>query len=271
MHAVIPDRHTPAVVRPAPTVSGAAAIRVAVAGLVLAALVCGAAYVGRPALVVVVVLAGATLASGWTSLLDLPSPRGTTTVVAASGALAALAVGLTATEPLLEWLAPALAAAVVGEFVHQLGRRDGRPRMVESVCGSVTGGAVLASLAAVVALPRTPVAAAGVVAWAVPVALALAVMALPVPGRIALLGGVVVAALAGALLGGLLGDAAGSGLNPLGGAVAGAAAAAVALLLHRLLAGLPRAGRTPGWLALAIAPLASSGLVGYVVLRLLAH
>jgi hypothetical protein len=283
MHAVTPDRPVHAAVRPAPSVTGAAATRVAAAGLVLAAAVSAAAYVGQPSLVVVVVLAGAALATGWTSLLELPSPRGTTTVVAGSGALSAVAVGLTGNEPLLEWLAPALAAAVVAEFVHQLGRRDGRPRMVESVCGSVAGIVVLASLAAVVALPRSPVSEAGVLTWAVPVALALVVMALPVPGRIALLGGVLVAALAGALLGGLLAapaplpgaaPAPGVGsaalLNPLAGAVAGAAAAAVAVLLHRLLAGQPRAGRTPGWLALAIAPLASSGMVGYVTLRLLA-
>jgi hypothetical protein len=279
MHAVTPDRPVPAAVRPVPMVTGSAATRVALAGLVLAAVISAAAYVGQPALVVVVVLAGAALAAGWTSLLELPSPRGTTTVVACSGALSAVAVGLTGTEPLLEWLAPALAAAVVAEFVHQLGRRDGRPRMVESVCGSVAGVAVLASLAAVVALPRSPVSAAGVVTWAVPVALALAVLALPVPWRIALPGGVLVAALVGALLGNLLdapvlGAAArGAGsaavLNPLSGAAAGAAAGAVALLLQRLLAGLPRAGQTPGWLALTIAPLASSGMVGYLVLRLL--
>jgi hypothetical protein len=285
MHAVTADRPARAGVRPAPMVRGRAAARVAAAALALATALSAAAYLGRPALAVVVALAGAALATGWTSLLQLPSPRGTTTVVASSGALAAAAVGLTGNEPLLEWLAPALAAAVVGEFLHQLGRSDGRPRMVESVCGSVAGVVVVGSLASVVALPQSPVTAAGVLAWAVPVALALAVLALPVPVRIAVPGGVLVAAVSGALLGGLLepptplldsarGLANGPGssalLGPMAGAVAGAAAAAVAVMLYRLLAVLPRAGRTPGWLALAIAPLASSGMVGYVTLRLLA-
>jgi hypothetical protein len=94
---------------------------------------------------------------------------------------------------------------------------------------------------------------------------------------------VLVAALSGALLGGLTGAPSFSGIGgladglepaaligPLAGAVTGAVAAAVAVMLHRLMAVLPRAGRTPGWLALAIAPLASSGMVGYVLLRLLA-
>jgi hypothetical protein len=284
MHAVIPDRPARVAVPSLPAVAGGAAARVAGAALGLAVVLSAAAYAGQPALVVAAVVCSAALAAGWTSLLNLPSPRGTTTVVAASGALSAVAVGVTSAEPLLEWLAPALAAAVVGEFVHQLGRRDGRPRMVESVCGSVAGAVLLGSLAAVVALPRSPVSAAGVLIWAVPVALGVAVQALRLPGRLAVPIGVLVAALTGALLGALLlgsastlgltgvPDAGPGGFVPdgsLAGAVTGAAGAAVAVLLHRLLAVLPRAGRTPGWLALAIAPLSASGMVGYVVLRLL--
>jgi hypothetical protein len=40
-------------------------------------------------------------------------------------------------------------------------------------------------------------------------------------------------------------------------------------MLHRLLSVLPPAGSAPAWLALALAPLASTGMVGYVALRLL--
>jgi hypothetical protein len=259
MHAVIPDRHVTPSVRSAPAVPGTVAVRVAATGLALAAVLGAAAYAGTAALVVAVVLVCAVLAVGWTTLLDLPSPRGTTTVVSASGALAAVAVGLTRDEPRLEWLAPALAAAVVAEFVHQLGRRDGRPRMVESVCGSVAGVVVLGSFAAVVALPGSPLTADGVLVWALPVALGVALQALALPGRVAVPLGVLAAALSGGLLGGLLSA-------PTAGA---GAAAAVAVMLHRLLTVLPRAGVTPGWLALAAAPLASSGLVAYVALRLL--
>lgn len=264
MQGVSPDPSTRAAARPVPTVPWVKSARVATAGLVLGAVLAAAAYAGRPVLVVAVVVCCGLFAAGWASLVDLPSPRGTTTVVALGGALAAVAVGLTADEPLLEWLAPALAAAVVGEFVHQLGRWDGRPRMVESVTGSVAGVVVLGSLAAVVALPRSPVGAVGVLVWAVPVALAVAIQALPLPGRIAL----PLAVLVAALLGGLLGEAL-NGPAPLAGAATAATASAVAVMLHRLLLVLPRAGSTPGWLALATAPLASSGLVGYVMLRLL--
>jgi hypothetical protein len=264
MLAVIPDRPATPAVRSAPAVSGRVAVRVAAAALAVAALLSGAAYAGRPVLVVAVVLICSVVAAGWTTLLDLPSPRGTTTVVAASGALAAVAVALTRDEPLLEWLAPALAAGVVAEFVHQLGRRDGRPRMVESVCGSVAGIVVLGSLASVVALPRSPLTADGVVVWALPVGLAVALQALPLPGRVAVPVGVLAACLSGALLGGLL-----PAPTAAAGAVAAAAAGAVAVMLHRLLTVLPRAGTSPGWLALSAAPLASSGMVAYVALRLL--
>ena len=264
MHAVIPDRPATPVLSSPPAVPGRVAVRVAGAGLALAALLSGAAYAGRPALVVAVVLICSVVAAGWTTLLDLPSPRGTTTVVAAAGGLAAVAVALTRDEPLLEWLAPALAVAVVGEFVHQLGRRDGRPRMVESVCGSVAGIVVLGSFASVVALSRSPLTADGVVVWTLPVGLAVALQGLPLPGRVAVPLAVVAAGLSGALLGGLL-----PAPTALAGAVAAALAAAVAVMLHRLLTVLPRAGTSPGWLALSAAPLASSGLVGYVALRLL--
>jgi hypothetical protein len=264
MQGVSPDPSVRAVARPVPAVPARVSARLATADLVVGGLLAAAAFLGRPALVVAVVLCCGLLAAGWASLLELPSPRGTTTVVALAGAAAAVAVGLTSTEPLLEWLAPALAAAVVGEFVHQLARWDGRPRMVESVSGSVAGVAVLASLAAVVALPRSPVGADGVLIWAVPVALAVAFQAVPLPGRTAALLAVLVAVLSGALLGGLAPEA-----TIEGGAVAAGAAAAVAVMLHRLLLVLPRAGSTPGWLAVATAPLAASGLVGYVALRLL--
>src|SRR5206468_7574638 len=105
-------------------------LRVAAGALVVGGLLTAAAYAGRPAMLAAVLLCCGLLAAGWARLLDLPSPRGTTTVVILGGALAAVAVALTTDEPLLEWLSPALAAAVIGEFVHQLARWDGRPRMV---------------------------------------------------------------------------------------------------------------------------------------------
>ena len=248
------------------------------ATVALAGLFSLGAYAGAALLLAAGLLAVAVLAWGWPALLALPSPRGTTAVVGVGGAMALLAVGLTRTEPRLQWLALAAAGAMLAEFVHQLGRRDGRPRVVESSTGALTGVALLASMSAWMALPETPSGAGAVVVAAVPVALALAVQLLPLPARVTAGVGLGAALLGGALLGGaLLGGAhpgalqlSGGASAPavLGGALAAGLGALLALMLHRLLAVLPAAAWAPGWLALAVGPLAASGMVSYVVLRL---
>ena len=231
--------------------------------VVLAALWCLGAYAGTWTATAAVLLAVVALAAGWPSLLGLPTPRGTRSVVALGGALSAVAVAATDSEPRLVWLAPALAAGVVGEFVHQLLRRDARPRMVESVSGTIAGLVVLASLATVLALPGTPAGADGVTTWAAGVVVAVVVQALTLPARWLLPLGLALGALVGALLGGLLHDD-----TVVAGLAVGAVSSAVAVMLHRLLVVLPTAGRAPGWLALAVAPVAGSAIVAYVVLRL---
>jgi hypothetical protein len=223
-----------------------------------------ASYAGSWPLAAAGLLVVAVMAWGWPMLVDLPSPRGSATVVALGGAACVVAVALARDEPLLQWLALALAGSVVLEFVHQLVRRDARPRLVEGVTGTLAGVVVLASLSSWMALPRTELAGGGVLLAAAPVAIGLALQALPVPGRLASVAGVVVTVLVAGLVAGLLPEP-----TVLAGLVTGLVAGAVAVMLHRLLSVLPPAGSAPAWLALAVAPLASSGMVGYVVLRLM--
>lgn len=244
----------------------------------LAGLLSLGAYAGAALVMAAGLLAVAVLAWGWAALLALPSPRGTTAVVGLGGVMAVLAVGLTRTEPRLQWLPLALAGSVLAEFVHQLGRRDGRPRVVESSTGALAGVTLLASMSAWMALPASPSAAGAVAVASAPVALALALQLLPLPARVTSGLGIGAAVLVGAFLGGaLLAGPHSGGLQlsggaevsaVLGGALAAALGALLALLLHRLLAVLPAAGWAPGWLAVAVGPLASSGMVSYVVLRL---
>lgn len=236
----------------------------------VAALLCLGAYAGIGVMMVAALVTALVFAAGWPALLALPSPRGTTVVLVLGGALSVLAVGLDRDEPLLQWLALALAGSVVAEITHQLARRDGRPRLVESTSGALTGVTVLASMSAVTALPRTSTGAAGVVLVVAPVTVALVVQLVALPVRLTALAGVVAAALVGGALGGLLAGpgAAGSGPVVLAAVVSGVLGSVVALTLHRLLVLLPAAGWAPGLLALAVGPLASSGMVGYVVLRL---
>jgi hypothetical protein len=234
------------------------------ATLAAATLLTVGAYAGPWPLAVAELFVVAVMAWGWPMLVDLPSPRGSMTTVGLGGAACVASVALSHEEPLLQWLALALAGAVVLEFVHQLARRDGRPRLVECVTGTLAGVVVLASMSSWTALPRTEVGADGVLLAVVPVAVGLAIQALPLPGRLASVVGVVAATL-------LCGLAAGLVTEPtvLSGLVTGLVAGAVAMMLHRLLSVLPPAGSAPAWLALATAPLAASGMVGYVILRLM--
>ncbi|HET8617220.1 MAG TPA: hypothetical protein VFL94_16990 [Actinomycetales bacterium] len=236
------------------------------AGATLAAgvLLVVTAYAGPWPLAAAGLLVVAVMAWGWPTLVDLPSPRGSLATVAVGGAACVLSVALSHEEPLLQWLALALAGAVVLEFVHQLARRDGRPRLVECVTGTLAGVVVLASMSAWVALPRTEVGADGVLLAVAPVAIGVAMQALPLPGRVASVSGVVASVLLAGLVAGLVPEP-----TVVTGLATGLVAGAVALMLHRLLSVLPPAGSAPAWLALALAPLASSGMVTYVALRLM--
>jgi hypothetical protein len=126
-------------------------------GVVLAAclLLALSAYAGPVLVAVAVTLGGLVLAWGWAGLLGLPSPRGTTAVLAI-GTLAMVASSVfTHTEPYLRWMPAAVAFSLIVAFVHQLARRDGRPRLVESVACTVMGLTVISSGATLVPLPDT--------------------------------------------------------------------------------------------------------------------
>ena len=244
----------------------------ALTGAAVAALVAVAAAAGTAPLVAALLLVTVLLASGWATLLALPSPRGSTIVVALTGAVAVAAVALTAQPPYLRWLPSALALCVLGEFAHQLLRRDMRPRLVESVTG-VVAGAVVAALAAgwlgALRLHGGPDAGLagglGVVLIGAAAAVAAAVATgmpwpLRVTGPSAVVAGLAFAALAGRLL---------PDYAALEAAGLGAVVAVVTAALDRMLIVLPRSRHVPAALAAGTAPVAASGLVLYVVGRLL--
>lgn len=97
----------------------------------------------------------AILAWGWAGTLGLPTPRGTLAVLLVGGAAIVASVGLRADPPWLTWLPAALAVAMISAFLHQLLRRDGRPRVVESVSSVVLGLTLMASAALTIPLSRT--------------------------------------------------------------------------------------------------------------------
>lgn len=86
---------------------------------------------------------GLVLAWGWPRLVNLPSPRGTSTV------LALTAVALTATMVAgdagdrTRWAGAVVSLGLIASFLHQLMRQDGRPRLVMSLAGTALGLGVL--------------------------------------------------------------------------------------------------------------------------------
>lgn len=118
-------------------------VQVAAGVSVLAAVLALAAWVGPELLAAVVVVAGLVLAWGWAGSLALPSPRGTAAVVGVGALVTGVAVGARPGDPGVTWLPAALSVAVLAALLHQLLRRDGRPRLVESLAGATMGLAVV--------------------------------------------------------------------------------------------------------------------------------
>jgi len=235
----------------------------ALSALAVAVLLGIAAYAGSVALGAAVLVVGGVLSWGWPVLLDLPAPRSTMLTLGLAALLATTAVALTEDDPLLDWLGLAAAGGVLACFLHQLLRRDGRPRLVESLAGELMAVATLASAAAIVALPRTPGGADAVLTLAAAIAAVALVELVPLPERLFAAPAVVAAAAASALVGALAADS-----TAVFGAVLGLAYAIAVICVRRLFVPRPVLAFLPAALSLAMTPIAASGIVSYVLARL---
>ncbi|MBK8436382.1 MAG: hypothetical protein IPL37_07675 [Austwickia sp.] len=117
---------------------------VTLASVVACAVLAAGALAGAVPFAVALILVSAFVVGGWVVLLNLPTPRGTAAVLASS-AVVMVGCVLVSGRDGVSWLPAAIALSLIAEFGHQLGRRDGRPRLVESVSSTVAGIAVLAS------------------------------------------------------------------------------------------------------------------------------
>lgn len=187
---------------------------------------------GATAAVLALLVAG--LAVGWPSLLALPSPRGTAAVVLVAGAAALAVAAWPDDEVRTRGLAAVLALSVVLAFVHQMLRRDMRPRLAASVAGSVTGVALVALATGWVRASQGGTDA--VLLGATSVAAAAAVSALPWPQRVTGALGLVASGAAAAAVAAALPD-----VLAWEAAVLGVVLAAVVAAVDRLLLALPRA------------------------------
>lgn len=240
---------------------------VTIAVIALAGLLTITAFAGPTMVAVALGFAAGVIAWGWAGLLGLPSPRGTSLVLAL-GSAAAIGTALATTQdPFLAWMPAALAGSMIIAFLHQLARRDGRPRLVESVASTITAVAIVVSGASLVALSRTEHGA-----WAVAIAsAAMAVSAvtdlaggsrrlLPWLLPLAMLAGGLAAILVGYLLGAVGWGAA---------ALLGVLSAGVSHAVRRVLGTLPAISGPRSQLVSASASVLTGGVVVYVVGRLL--
>jgi hypothetical protein len=157
--------------------------------------------------------------------------------------------------------------ALMLAFLAEMLRRDGRPRLVESVSGTVAGAVVAVAAAGWVAAGRSEPGTALVVAAAAALAAAAAVSAIRA-GRLA----VVVAVAAVAVAGGV-GAAAGAvlpGLDVVVGLVAGVVTGAVVAAVRLLLVRLPELSDRWAGAAAAVVPVAVAGVLVFAVGRALA-
>ncbi|NMR18715.1 hypothetical protein [Cellulomonas fimi] len=229
-----------------------------------AALVAAAAYVGELPLVSLVSALTLVFAIGWPRLADLPASRGAVVVLVLASAAAIAAVYRTAGEPYLRELPLVLAFSIVLAFVRELVRRDGRERLVESVSGVVAGVLVAVSVVGWVAAGRTAGGVPLVVTGAIALAVASAVSALPAAGWTGVLLTLAAGAGAGAGAGLLV-----PGIEPQVGALIGLAVGILGATLHELFDHLPSLRRRWAAVAGVVLPVSVTGVLVYVVGRVL--
>ena len=237
----------------------------AVLTAVVAALVAVAAFVGEAPVVVVALVLTLVLATGWPVLLELPSVLGAAVVIAIGGAGGVIVVAATQGPPFLRELPIVVALAVLLAFVNELARQDGRLRLVESVTGTVTGVLVATAAAGWVAAARSPGGTSMVVGGAVALAFAAGFSTISLGGWTAAGITAGVGLVAGGAVGAVMPDT-----DLLAGAVLGLAVGILVAALHVLFDRMPALDRRMAALAVVALPVSVSGILVYVVGRVLA-
>ncbi len=110
---------------------------------------------GPTTLTLAIAVTVVVIAWGWAGALDLPTPRGTVGVLLLGGLAILSSVWLPDDSTHLNWLPGALAVSIMTAFLHQLLRRDGRPRVAESVSAVLLALALFTCAAFLIPLTRT--------------------------------------------------------------------------------------------------------------------
>ena len=232
-----------------------------VATIVLAALLVLALLADPVLLAAGLAWAGIVVAWGWPALLGSSSRFGSSLAIGVTGVLAPVAAAATTDEPYLRLVPVALLVGLTIMFGHQMVRRDGRPRLTESIGITSLGLAVVALGTTWLPLSRTDRASDIAVVGFVSIAVAsLADLVagfakvrpwmLPLAMLLGGAGAVVAAAVLGA-----------PEVGPA--ALVGFLCAAVSHCTRRMLSVLPAVTSVRGQLSTAAASLLVPGVVAY--------
>jgi len=238
-------------------------VPVVVATVVLAALLAVGTTADHALGAAAVAWLGLALAWGWPELLGSPSRFGSSVAVGVAGVLAPVVVAVTPDEPFLRHVPVVVAAAVLTMFLHQIVRKDGRPRLTRSVAISAAGIAIATIGAAWVPLGRTSGGPEVVLVVAVALAMSAftdlgASIARVRPLMIAVAG--VLGFLAGGISGLLVDE-----VGVVAGVVLGAVSATLAHVMRRVLWVLPPIRGLRGQLTAAAASVLVAGVPVFVL------
>jgi len=210
------------------------------------------------------------LAVGWPALLRLPNPLGSSVVIALGGVGAVLTVTATRGGDVLRQLPVVVALAILLAFVNELARQDGRRRLVDSVSGTVTGVLVATASAGWVASERMVdgtylvIAGAASLAFAAFVSFAAGISAISHREWAVASVTTGTGVLAGAAVAAAMPDT-----SPLVGAFLGLGTGMLVAALDALFHRLPALRNRRASMAAVVLPVAVSGILVYVVGRVL--
>lgn len=233
----------------APRIRAGAPTRGAFLGVGAAALA-AALMLGAEPTALAVLLLGALFAWGLPVLMRSPAAPGSSVVI---GGVVVAGVADAMAFPEHDMQPTILALSVIAAFLHEMFRRDGRPRLVESVSTTVTGNVVAISAASWIAVAADGVGLGLVVAASLLVAAAPTFFRLPVALEAAL------SILGGAAAGALLGSAV-PGIDALNSLLLGFTGAVIVASVHVVLRTFPRRQAPEAVVAGALLPLLALGL-----------
>ncbi len=240
--------------------------RAGLIGIIALALLVAGHFLGHGWAVGVSVVLSVVFGYGWPHYLNIPAKKTLGTVLALTGAAAALSAGWTANSDYLARTPIFLALGFGAVMVVQLIRGTGQKRRLESTLGAGAGVAVAGFACGWVGSFRFLGEPGLTLIVAVSAAVALLVGMVNWPDRVLAPMGIALAALAGPLAALLF-----SSVSVVPAAILGLLVGAVITSFRRLRTLAGPARTLPGMAAAALAPILSLGALVYFVEKLLFH